>query len=63
MKKLLTNVWNMPASTVAGGILAVCIWASSGLAGLPEPWVKVAAGLAVLLGALYPKPLKPKPKS
>lgn len=62
MKNLISNIWNMPASTFAGGVLALLIWAGSDMVEIPEPWGTIASGLAILIGALYPRPLKPKSK-
>lgn len=57
MKNLFTNLWEAPASSIAGGIGALCLWLGSDavaeLTTLP-PWVIVSAGgVSVVLGAIY----------
>ncbi|MCB1134240.1 MAG: hypothetical protein KDN05_24195 [Verrucomicrobiae bacterium] len=50
MKKLISNIWNAPASTSAGAICAALAVVTAADVGLPPPWQVGLLALAAFLG-------------
>lgn len=59
MKDLFINIWKSPASTFAGAVTALCLWAASDLIDAPKYVSIPASGIAIFLGAMYPG--RPRP--